>query len=110
MTFDAHVEPAVALGPCHAQQHIAVAYLAVVSYFTGIEYFDMTLSRHGFTWAEKKSIIRKNRMRVFGLGAGTTLCSLIPFTLLFMLPLSAIGGALVYLDLVRAGRIANRDV
>ncbi len=87
----------------------AALYLAVVSYFNGVDYLDLVLSRHGFTYPEKKAIIRANRPRVLGLGAGMTLCLFVPFTTLLVLPVSAVSGTLLYLDLAREGKLGAAE-
>ena len=85
----------------------AIVNLTVTSYLNGVDYLDIVLSRHGFTHAEKKAILRASRARTLGLGTGLTLSMLFPLTTLLVLPLGVVGATLVYLDLERKGRLAR---
>ena len=87
----------------------AAVNVLMTAYLNGVDYLDIVLSRHGFTLSEKKAIIRANRARVLGLGAGLTLSLLFPPTTLLVLPVGVVGGTLVYLDLERGGRLAGKS-
>jgi CysZ protein len=67
------------------------------------EYMDLPMARHLHGFAEVRSALR--RIRPLGLGFGCTLALLfvVPLANLFLAPVGAVAGTLLYCDLSRAG-------
>jgi CysZ protein len=75
-----------------------IPLLCITAYFTGIGFYDIPMSRHGYKNKEKKDRCKENRGKIFALGFIAELSFLIPGLALFTLPLGVIAGTLLYCD------------
>lgn len=76
--------------------YVSIRYLA----WDGLDYC-MARQRMGFR--EKMAFLRESRARTVGYGAISFLLLTIPFTTLFVLPLNAVGGSILYCR-IRSGQ------
>jgi uncharacterized protein involved in cysteine biosynthesis len=84
----------------------AAVFWLVRGYFAGANALDVILACHGFTHKQKKAIFKRNRLRLFGLGAGVCLSDLTVVLAPVALQVAAMGGAMAYVDLEREGRLS----
>lgn len=77
-------------------------YLLTIVFFA-VDYTDWPLARRGRGVRERARILRRNFMRMLGLGTGVWLFVFIPFVGLFFMPAAVTGGTLLILDLEADG-------
>ena len=75
--------------------YITIRYLA----WDGLDY---CLSRRRLRFRDKMTFLRERRMRTLGFGSFSFLLLAIPLTTLFVLPLNAIGGSILFCRIVRS--------
>jgi CysZ protein len=77
-------------------------YLLTIVFFA-VDYTDWPLARRGRGVRERVRILRRNFVRMLGLGTGVWLFVFIPFVGLFFMPAAVTGGTLLVLDLEADG-------
>ena len=75
----------------------AFAYLSIR--FLAWEVMDFCMARKRMSFSEKGKYMKRHRAETMGLGAITFLFFLIPFTALFVLPMSAVAGTVLYCEI-----------
>lgn len=63
-----------------------------------------SLSRRGLSFSQKSAFLKRHRLPALGFGAAAFLLLLIPLATLFVLPLAAVGGTLLFCDLVKTAK------
>ena len=78
---------------------IALAITAIVTIrFAAFDVMDCVMARKSWSYDQKKSFLRSNRSRTFGLGAATATLAVIPVFGLLAMPFGAAGATLFYLE------------
>jgi CysZ protein len=77
----------------------ALLALAVTCWFLAWEFLDYPLDRRGYSLRRKLGYLRGLGLRGFCFGAAVCLLGLAPLINLLLLPLAAVGGTLLYLDI-----------
>ncbi len=67
--------------------------------FASLEFIDFAMSRRKLRFAEKRAIILRHKRPMFGFGAVMFGGLAVPVVNLFFLPIGAVAGTLLYLDL-----------
>ena len=68
-------------------------------FFLAWEGFEYSLSRHGYGFLEKLHFLRRHHAALIGLGSAGFLLLLVPLTALFVLPMLAASGTVLYCEL-----------
>jgi CysZ protein len=76
----------------------AVLAFVTTCFFLTLEFVDYPLDRRGQSLTAKLAYVRRLGLRGLGFGAAVFILGLIPVANLAFLPLSAVGGTLLYLD------------
>jgi CysZ protein len=83
-------------------------YLLTIVFFA-VDYTDWPLARRGRGVRERARILRRNFVRMLGLGTGVWLFVFIPFVGLFFMPAAVAGGTLLILDLEADGDLEEES-
>jgi uncharacterized protein involved in cysteine biosynthesis len=75
--------------------------------WSAFEWLDLPMARHLHGFGEVRAALRAVRPLGLGFGAVLGLLFLVPFANLVVIPIGAVGGTLLYCDLVRDGRVAR---
>jgi CysZ protein len=76
-----------------------VAWIGIGAWLAAFDYLDFPLARHHYHWKERWAFLRRHAWPALGFGVGVFGLLLIPFLNLFILPIAAVAGTLLYLDL-----------
>ncbi len=63
-----------------------------------------SLSRRGLSFSQKHEFLKEHRLPALGFGAAAFLLLLVPLATLFVLPLAAVGGTVLFCDLVKTAK------
>ncbi|MGH8397768.1 MAG: sulfate transporter CysZ [Gammaproteobacteria bacterium] len=64
-----------------------------------ILYSDFPLGNRGVTFASQRQLFRQHRARLFGFGAATALCTMIPVVNFIIMPVAVIGATIMWVEL-----------
>jgi CysZ protein len=81
-----------------------VAGALLSSFLMAFEYLGYSMDRRGYTWNEKKAFLRAHRSPALGFGLGCVATTTIPFVNLLFIPIAAVGGTLLFLELEKSGK------
>ena len=84
-----------------------VGSVVVTSFFLAREMTDGAMSRREYDFAHKLRIIAAERWTMLGFGMATGALLLVPFLNLLLIPVSVVGGTLLFLDLERTDRVSS---
>jgi len=76
-----------------------LAWLGIGAWLAAFDYLDFPLARHHYHWKERWAFLRRHAWPALGFGIGVFGLLLIPFLNVFILPIAAVAGTLLYLDL-----------
>jgi CysZ protein len=76
-----------------------VAWIGIGAWLAAFDYLDFPLARHHYVWKERWAFLRRHAWPALGFGVGVFGLLLIPFLNLCILPIAAVAGTLLYLDL-----------
>ncbi|MGH9434302.1 MAG: EI24 domain-containing protein, partial [Terriglobia bacterium] len=57
------------------------------------------LGNRGVTFAEQRQLFRRHRARLFGFGAATALCTIIPVVNFIIMPVAVAGATIMWVEL-----------
>jgi CysZ protein len=74
--------------------------------FFGYTYLDYSMSRREWSFGRKWKVLLANRALTFGFGSSLAVALLVPVAGILCVPMTAVGGTLMFCDLERAGAFA----
>lgn len=77
--------------------------------WASFEWLDLPMARHLHGFAEVRAALRTVRPLGLGFGAVLGALFLVPLANLVVIPVGAVSGTLLYVDLVREGRLVRRE-
>jgi CysZ protein len=87
------------LVPIAGQLAWPVASSLVTFWFLAYEYLDYPFSRRGFRFADRRAFCWTHFRPMVGMGISVTVTTFVPLVCFVLMPLSVVGGTLLYLDL-----------
>jgi len=83
----------------------AIASFCFSAWLLAHQFVGLSLIRHQASYSVRWRVVRKSKLLSLGFGAATMALVVVPGLNVLLLPLAAVGGTLLYCDLVTAGRI-----
>ena len=90
--------------PVIGQVLATAASLAITIRFLSLEFTSYSMDRRDYTYAQRRAFLRSNRARTVGMGAMAACLMVIPIVNALFIPVSAVGGTLLFCDTELAGR------
>jgi len=73
-------------------------WLLFTAWMLAMQYSDYPLSNHGVDFTAQSPLLKQQRKRLFGFGAATALCTLIPVVNFIIMPAAVAGATLLWIE------------
>ena len=73
-------------------------WLLFTAWMLAMQYSDYPLSNRGVDFSAQRPLLKQQRNRLFGFGAATTLCTLIPVVNFIIMPAAVAGATLLWME------------